>query len=158
MTKLIAVDTETTGLSSWKGDAVYAIGFAFELSSGKIHTEYYQWEVDPKTRRVHISLNDYEYKEVKGILIDPKVIKVFHNAKFDLHMLQAMSIPVKGIIHDTMIAAAVCNNLEESLGLKQLAAKYLNMPATEEDILRKFVQKLRHKAREEKQLANFLQN
>jgi len=146
---LIAVDTETTGLSPYLGDRLFAIGICyvnFINHDLECTPEYFSWPVDPKTRNVNISYLDEKYRNIKELLIDPSVTKVFHNAKFDIGMLAAAEINVKGQIHDTMIAARVCNTLEPTVGLKALAHKYLNIDMTDEVELKAAVRKARIQA------------
>ncbi len=103
---LIAVDTETTGLSPYLGHRLFAIGICYAnfINHGfEYSTKYFYWPVDPKTRNVKINYLDKQYKNIKELLIDPSITKVFHNAKFDIGMLAAIEINVKGTIHDTMI-------------------------------------------------------
>jgi len=135
---LLAVDTETTGLRAWQGDCPFSIAFCNEAGG----TIYFEWPVDPKTRRVQP--DSVELAKVKRLMEDPAVEKVFHNAKFDVRMLEnSFGIRTLGRVHDTMFAAHVCNTLEGSYGLKRLANKYLDYPETDLSELKKIVQRCR---------------
>ncbi len=138
--KLIACDTETTGLNSWKGDSIFAFSFCNE----KGESGYVRWEVDPFTRKVKIGS---EYEQIKKFYEDPTIVKVFHNAKFDIRMLERIHIRVEGEIHDTMFAMHCLRTAEPTLALKPIAAKYANIPADDEEALAKATHKARRKGK-----------
>ncbi len=94
--KWIAVDTETTGLSTFAGARPFLIG----IGDTK---EVLCYEAD-------------EFHLAKEMLEDSEVGKVFHNAKFDMHMLRSVGIKVNGPIWCTMIASHLINeNTKNSL-------------------------------------------
>lgn len=136
---LVACDTECTGLNSWRGDRPFA--FSFCDKEGK--TGFFRLQVNPLNRKV--ALLAIVHVELKVFFEDPTITKVFHNAKFDVRMLESIGIKVKGTIHDTMIAMHCLRTAEPSLGLKALAERYLGIPTDDEDSL----QKATHKARRE---------
>jgi DNA polymerase-1 len=76
-----------------------------------------------------------ELKAIKNsllpILIDPKIEKVAHNAKFDLVVLQQAGLDVAPITFDTMIAEWVINPTSRSLRLKAQASERLGVQMTE---------------------------
>ena len=140
---LVAVDTETTGLGVWHGDAPFAFGFCNEQGD----TAYFEWPVDPWTRCVVPDLD--ELAQVRAFMADDSVSKVFHNAKYDVRIMQnAFGIETAGDIHDTMFAAHVCNTREPTFKLKTLADKYLDFPKDDETELQKLVLRLRRKAKD----------
>jgi len=51
-----------------------------------------------------------DWRTLTEFLQDPKLVIVFHNAKFDLRVLQACGIDIKGKVHDTMLQSWVINN------------------------------------------------
>ncbi len=61
------------------------------------------------------------------IMANPKVIKVAHNAKFDLLIAQRHGLAIKGSLHDTMIMAWVLDPGRRHLGLKSLALSELGV-------------------------------
>lgn len=129
---IVAVDTETTGLMPWHGDVPFAIVFYYP--SGDY--VYFEWEVDPFTRIPSPSKDELEY--CRRVLGDASIEKVFHNAIFDIRMMQrAYGIETRGVIHDTMWSAHSANSMESSLKLKDLASKYLGIPKDDEDALKK---------------------
>lgn len=131
---IIAVDTETTGLSVWKGCRPYAVGIAFETGE----TKYIQWKVDVESRQPKIEFN-VEFGNLAVLLANENIDKIFHNAKFDIAMLESIGLKVRGKIHDTFIMAKVCNSVEESYGLKELSRKYLNIGVDDLTALKKAV-------------------
>lgn len=123
----VALDTETTGVLPWNGDAP----FAFSLCTDDGNSCCWQWPVDPFTRRVHPAPQDLRY--LQDICGDPHILKIFHNAKFDMRMLEC-SFGIRTVfpIADTMIMARVVNSIEEDVGLKPLASRYCNFPDTDQ--------------------------
>ena len=51
-----------------------------------------------------------DWRTLTEFLQDPKLVIVFHNANFDLRVLQGCGIDVKGKIHDTMFQSYLLNN------------------------------------------------
>lgn len=144
---IIAVDTETTGLYRWKGDKPFAIGICYE----NYDTEYISCLVNPKTREPQWSLSFVStlgrtLEEIRIDLENPEIEKVFHNAKFDLHMLESIKIFVHGKVHDTILMARNCFTQEENYKLKHLAKKYINISDSDEKDLKQAVIKARRKA------------
>src|SRR3990167_3844589 len=97
--KVIACDTETTGVNVWQG----CRPFCFTFCNEKGKTGYFYWKVNPSTRRPIIKLEDL--REMQEFFSDPNISKVFHNAKFDMWMLKAIGVEVKGRVEDTLLAA-----------------------------------------------------
>src|SRR5438132_3418086 len=138
----IAFDCETTGLNPWKGDAPFAVS----ACDTEGNTLYYEWPVDPFSRRVYPQAKHVDVLET--LLSNPNIPKVFHNANFDIRMFQKyLKIKTQGRIEETTIAARVFNNLERSLELKVLSEKYLSIPKYDEQALGDIVKKLRFTAK-----------
>lgn len=87
--KIIALDTETTGLDVLLNELV-GISFSWKEKTG--------WWLDKP------AINRFK-KEVDAILSNPKIKKVGHNIKFDLGILDKEGFSLNGIAFDTMIAA-----------------------------------------------------
>lgn len=80
----------------------------------------------------------YEHPEFTNIALKEKcrqtiieicsssVRKIAHNAIFDIQVLKKKGIELKGLYADTMVMAALTDENRYSLGLKQLAAEYLD--------------------------------
>jgi DNA polymerase-1 len=79
----ICIDVETTGLHTWEGHKIFAVAAVWP--DGKIRF----WRDD--------------FEGLKELCEDLTIAKVFHNAAFDVGMLKAMGIEVKGAIFDTML-------------------------------------------------------
>lgn len=139
--KTIACDTETTGVNSWLGDRPFCFTFCNERGD----TGYYYWPVNPKNRQVKI--NPTDLWEMKRFFADKSVTKVFHNAKFDLLMLESIGIKVKGPIEDTLLAAYCLRTNELTFALKPLAKKYLDFSDDDEKELQDQVKRRRIEAR-----------
>lgn len=116
--ELIAVDTETTGVDIWGNDHI--VGISLTLPKNDYHVYI----------PIRHTTGDYQLKDhhvlnvLKPFLEDPKLKKVFHNAKFDIHMLYKEGIEVQGLYMDTMVAMHILNENEPSYALKNLATKY----------------------------------
>ena len=93
--KTLAVDTETTGLNPMTAELC-----GISISTGPGHGVY----IPTKCAENH--LPDHEVIEsLREIFEDESIAKVGHNIKYDLVVLERAGISVKGIIHDTLIAA-----------------------------------------------------
>jgi len=105
----IALDTETTGLD-WLVEKVLGVGICFnEKESYYIQYEYFDKERDSWNKL-------FKEKEI-----------VFHNAKFDIHMLKDYSFTN---IHDTMLMDYLLRPEifgKDSRKLKHLSEKYLGI-------------------------------
>lgn len=78
------------------------------------------------------------YAELNAIWSDTKAEVLCHNAKFDLAVAEEkMGLPPLpwNRLHDTMLLIFLDNPHSKSLGLKDAAAAYLNMPPTEQQEL-----------------------
>ena len=63
---------------------------------------------------------DTRYAEMRKLaewLEDPTIEKVWHNAKFDMHMLANIGIKMKGKIHDTVVITKLVNENRNSFKL-----------------------------------------
>lgn len=113
---VIAIDTETTGLDVYKG----ASPFLFLGYNG----------VD------YIASKNKE--DIRQVCEDENTIKIFHNAKFDIKMLNSVGISVKGIFYDTMIASHLLDENRPSHALKELARTLLHESTNEEKALEQY--------------------
>lgn len=151
--KRIVCDTETTGLRVWHGDGPFAYSFCNEEGE----TAYFEWDVDPKTREV-LPIKS-ELKQVKDLLEDEKVTKIFHHAKFDVRgserkhgiIVAGPGGPIRegGRFEETMFAAHACNSREDSYGLKELSEKYCGYSREDKNELVDCVRRLRRWASKE---------
>lgn len=121
----VAVDVETDGFDWWDSNRPFLVGIA--SSDGSMAT---------------IETDDEDgMREAKVILANPGLAKVGHNLKFDLHMLRAGGIEVKGPVVDTMLLTQLVDRGQNSYALKRLAANVLGEDTDEEDRLKKWMSK-----------------
>lgn len=111
-----AFDTETTGL-----DIIdhRPIGVSFSL---------------PNSRSFYLPLLEKHLKQLPvevalaalgKLFADPKKLKIAHNIKFDLQMLDNIGITAKGHLADSMLAAFLLDAQEKSFGIDHLSQKFL---------------------------------
>lgn len=62
---------------------------------------------------------------LRPLLEDEKIVKIFHNGKYDLHIFANCGIQVRGVLEDTKIAA-VLREPGKPTTLAALASRYLN--------------------------------
>jgi DNA polymerase I-like protein with 3'-5' exonuclease and polymerase domains len=130
----IAIDTETTGLELRNGCRAFMVS-AFDEAG----TEFlWEWKVNPHTRqpivpKTHIGQINRLIKRYKRC--------IFHHYKFDRLALKLAGVDVSLLddrFEDVQLLSHVVSS-NESHGLKDLAAKYLDIPADDEKELRKAV-------------------
>ena len=103
---VLGCDTETSGLSSKFGKL-----FSVQFSDGSFNV------LVPISEGVQLG-------KLTGILEDPKIIKIFHNAKFDLEFLRENGYSVQNFF-DTMIAERVLTKgANQSASLAETLYRY----------------------------------
>lgn len=127
---LVAIDTETTGLNTWKGDRPFLVTLHFENGSKKA----IRGVVDPFTRKV--SWSKTKLALLQRILSNPHHRFVAHNIKFDRRMLQAIGLVLPSRIDDTYVAMHTLRG-HERLGLKAVCKRYLGIGDDDETALQK---------------------
>ena len=138
---VVAVDLETTGLHPWHGDTPFMVSFC-DCEFNQIAFSGY---VDPQ-RGVH--WNQCQFDFIREVIRCPNIRKVFHNAEFDLRMLDVVyGLEVQGPIDDTLFMAHVANNLEPTYKLKNLAETYAEVGREDEQDLQHLVVRARSIAR-----------
>lgn len=150
--KIVATDTEGTGLVPWQGDLPFAFSFCNEAGD----TAYFEFPVEPFTRRVLYEEDTGAFKKLKRWYGDRSVKKVFHNADYDVRMIETAGMPVRGPggrvrqgdgdFEDTLLQAHAANNQEINHKLKHLADKYLDIETADEKELKDLTVKLRKQA------------
>ncbi|MFP3516168.1 DNA polymerase I [Pseudomonas sp. SIMBA_077] len=143
--KLIAVDTETTGLDAQKAQLV---GVSFAVKPGEAAyiplTHSYMGVPEQLDR-------DTVLRALKPLLEDPTKAKVGQHAKFDINILancaiggdQANGIVVQGVAFDTMLESYVLDSTATRHDMDSLALKYLGHTTTSfQDIAGKGVKQL----------------
>lgn len=140
-TKIIAVDTETTGLNVYGGDRPFMVSFTNEEGESKeVH-----FGVIPHSRKVQIDKGGLD--EVKEICEDDNIIKVFHNVNFDVGMLDSIGVAVRGTYYDTIVMAHCENSGRATYALKPLAKQLLGINTDDETDLKKAVISARRQAK-----------
>jgi DNA polymerase-1 len=122
----IAFDTETTGTDEITAELV---GIAISPAVG----EGYYIPVGhalPEDHDRQLPLAEV-LSALRPALTDPAVVKVGHNAKYDLTMLHRYGLEVTPIGFDTMIAAWLLEPASRGLGLKNQAWVRLGVEMTE---------------------------
>mgnify|MGYP006164329661 CR=1 FL=1 len=111
----VAIDTETMGLKFHR-DRLCMI----QLSSG-----------DGKAHLVQVSREELEKKDkfinLKKILNDKNLTKLFHFARFDIAVLEKYVCTIKGPIYCTKIASKLCRTFGARHGLSDLCRDLLSL-------------------------------
>jgi len=141
---ILAIDTETTGTDRWHG----CRPFMFQACDGK-NNYHFIGKVNPFDRR-DVQWNPDDLAEIQTMLDDASVL-VYHNAKFDIHMLQSIGIKIDHLWRKTedTILAHHCLSSGESHKLKYLAFKYMDYYNEDEQKLEAAVREIREQRRRE---------
>ncbi len=107
---VIAIDTETMGLNPMR-DRLCVV----QLSSG-----------DGNAHLVHFQ-NRYEAPRLKAMLADPKRLKMFHYARFDIAMLARWLGVTCAPVYCTKIASRLTRTNTDKHGLKDLCRDLLGV-------------------------------
>jgi len=108
---VVAVDSETMGLIT-RRDPLCVV----QLSAG-----------DGDAHLVQLDRQSYDAPRLKALLADPKVLKIFHFARFDVaafkHWLGVETTP----LYCTKIASKLCRTYTDRHGLKDLTRELLGV-------------------------------
>lgn len=107
----VAVDTETMGLSPWR-DRLCLV----QLSGG-----------DGNAHLVQFAKGQYAAPNLKKLLSDPKRVKLYHYARFDLMMLKHYLGVVAAPVYCTRTAARLVRTFSDKHGLKELCKELLSV-------------------------------
>jgi len=114
--RLVAIDTETLGLNPQRDRLCLA-----QLSAG-----------DGVCHAVQFAVGQYAAPNLKKLLADPNVTKLFHFARFDIAMFrQYLGVEV-GPIYCTKIASKLVRTYTDKHGLKDLVRELLNVDISKE--------------------------
>lgn len=121
----VCIDTETTGLDYMSG----------ELCTIQLFCDKYC---------VIIRYNNkFEYLNLKELLYSQEVLKIFHNAVFDVSFLMKnLNMNYFGKIACTKIASKIVNGLGHNNSLKSLLKEYLNVDIDKSEQLSDWSQKI----------------
>ena len=107
----VAIDTETMGLDPQR-DRLCLV----QLSAG-----------DGECHLVQFSDGEYKAPRLKALLADPKVLKIFHFARFDLAMLKRhLGVDAKPV-YCTKVASKLVRTFTDRHGLKDLCRELLGV-------------------------------
>lgn len=114
--KILVIDLETTGLDPFT-EHIVSIAISVEKGKGfNIVLPFYKNKAKVK-----------EFLQpILPILEDETIIKVFHNAKFDLKFFHQYGIKIKGEIKDTMIMDYLSDPNRKTHGLKEISELHLH--------------------------------
>jgi ribonuclease D len=109
--RMVAVDTETLGLNPGR-DRLCLV----QLSSG-----------DGSAHLVQFSRDQYEAPNLKRLLGDPTVLKLYHFARFDLATLRRYLGVLSGPVYCTRTASKLARTYTDKHGLKDLVKELLDI-------------------------------
>ena len=115
----IAIDTETMGLKTLR-DRLCLI----QISNG--NGDAHLIKINNNKR------SEYAHKNLKKILTDKKILKIFHFARFDLAALSHYICTVKGPIWCTKIASKLARTYTDKHGLNDLCKELLLIEISKE--------------------------
>ena len=115
-----AFDTETTG-----GAAMTAEIVGFSLAAGD-ESAYVPLAHLENSAQIPTAK---ALAEMAPLFADPRILKIAHNAKYDLHILANLGVETAGIVEDTKIAA-FARDPGASTNLPSLAARHLGAQKT----------------------------
>ncbi len=110
--KIVAIDTETMGLKPHR-DRLCLV----QISNGDNIAHLVQLDGLKKTN----------FKNLKKLLKNPFITKIFHYARFDLTVLEKNICTVEGPLYCTKIASKLCRTFGAKHGLKDLCFDLLNI-------------------------------
>ena len=119
---VIAFDTETTSTDPLTAELV---GLSLAVKPG----EAYYIPLGHKTGSSQLEISEV-IEVLRPIFTDPSKELVGHNLKFDGHLLANYGLVIPRYTFDTMIAEWLVDPASRSLGLKEMADRYLNIEMT----------------------------
>lgn len=108
---LVAIDTETMGLEVPR-DRLCLV----QLSSG-----------DGNAHLVQLARDGYDAPNLKALLADPKVVKLFHFGRFDIAVLSYYLGVLAAPVYCTKIASKLARTFTDRHGLRDLCRELLNV-------------------------------
>ena len=128
--KIFAADTETTSLD-WVRAKLVGLSFSW----GAEHSYYVP--VGHTTGEKQLKLEDI-FDDLVAIFGRHDLTTIYHNSKYDLHILRNHGIKVKGTVHDTLFLHKLIQE-EGSAELKDLAVREIHPQANKwEDAIDKW--------------------
>jgi len=115
----VAIDTETMGLDHHR-DRLCVV----QLSPG-----------DGTADIIQIARKGGTADNLRALLIDPNILKIFHFARFDLGILQATFGAMPGPVYCTKIASRLVRTYTDKHGLKDLTRDLLGIEVSKQQQL-----------------------
>lgn len=149
--KFLAIDTETTGLSTWHGDRPFAVS-ACEIwmingvPDTSLMRDYYWRGRVYKDRSVYWS--DGCLRDIQQT-IDRLDFLVFFNAKFDIRMLESIGISIRKPYEEVSFMVKCLYSELQAFNLKFLSEKILDYPVKDQADLRALVRRARKQAKQD---------
>lgn len=119
-TKSVAVDTETMGLLPYR-DRLCVI----QLSNGDDHCHLVQFEKDQY----------HQAKNIKKLLADSTITKIFHYARFDVTVLYHYLGVLTESVYCTKIASKLTRTYADKHSLKDLCRDFLSVEVSKQEQL-----------------------
>ena len=113
---VVAIDSETMGLNPFR-DRLCLV----QLSSG-----------DGTAHLVQFAPGQFAAPNLKRMLADPKVLKLFHYARFDMGMFRRHLDVMTAPVYCTKIASRLVRTYTDRHGLKDLVKELLNVDLSKE--------------------------
>ncbi len=113
---VVAIDTETMGLNPRRDRLCLA-----QLSAG-----------DGVCHAVQFAAGEYAAPNLKRLLADPKVVKLFHYARFDVAVLRRYLGVTAAPVYCTKIASKLVRTYTDKHGLKDLVKELLSVDLSKE--------------------------
>lgn len=113
---VVAIDTETLGLNPFRDRLCLA-----QLSAG-----------DEVCHAVQFKAGRYEAPNLKRLLADPAVLKLFHFARFDVAMFRRYLGVTTAPVYCTKIASKLVRTYTDRHGLKDLVKELLGIELSKE--------------------------
>src|SRR5262249_22527131 len=114
----IAFDLETTSLQPLLAEPV---GYAFSWDEGEAHYVAVRGPLGMPVLEPGETL-----QRLRTVFEDAAITKVNQNIKYDLLVLRAHGVTVRGVVGDPMVADYLLHAGERSHNLEELARRYLN--------------------------------
>ncbi|MDD2875689.1 MAG: DNA polymerase I [Acidiphilium sp.] len=114
---LVAIDTETTDLNARR---TRLVGISLATAPGVAAYLPLGHELGEQLPRVLVCA------KLAPILNDPAILKIFHNAKFDLHVLAGAGLADAAPIDDTMLISYALEAGAHGHGMDELSALHLD--------------------------------
>jgi DNA polymerase I len=120
----VSLDTETTGLDPMQAQLV-GIAFSIEARKAAYLPLAHCYAGAPPQLPVNMALD-----KLKPWLTDPDMPKLGQNLKYDMHIFANYGIPLRGIVHDTLLQSYVLESHRphdmDSLALRHLDIKTIS--------------------------------